>query len=94
LAIAVASSSVNPASRDSVSAGRNSPPVNATTIAPHSWPSTLNGTPTDERSPQPLATWPMTPEISSSSWSIRAGRAVRHTSVATVSLAGLYSSHG
>ena len=51
-AIAVATSSVNEARRVSVSAGsRGSWPMNAMTMQPHSWLSTLTGTPIDERSP-------------------------------------------
>jgi len=67
LATAVATSSVNPASCASVSAGSSSSWVNATTMTPHSRPSMLIGTPTDERSPQSwVATWPIAPEMASS----------------------------
>jgi hypothetical protein len=55
LAIAVATSSVKPASRFSVSDASSSLWVNATTMEPHTRPSTLTGTPTDVRSPQSLA---------------------------------------
>jgi hypothetical protein len=55
LAIAVATSSVKPASRASVSAGSGSSRRDPTTITPHSRPSTLIGAPTPERRPAPSA---------------------------------------
>ena len=65
LAIAVATSSVKEARRPSVPAGSSSWPLNATTMQPHTRPSALTGTPTDERSPQSReATRPITPETS------------------------------
>ena len=55
LAIAVATSSVNPASRASVFSGSLSSCVEYTFMRPHSWPSTLIGTPTAERTPAATA---------------------------------------
>ena len=52
LAIAVATSSVNPASRVSASAGSGSADMDTATTTPHSRPSTLIGTPADERRPE------------------------------------------
>ena len=66
-AIAVATSSVNPVSCASVSAGSGSSPwrLNATTMQPQSRLSALIGTPIEERSPHSReATWPIMPETS------------------------------
>jgi hypothetical protein len=51
LAIAVATSSVNSANRSSVPAGSGRVSPDAMTMAPHSRPSTLIGTPTMARMP-------------------------------------------
>ena len=56
LAIAVPTSSVNPASRASVPAGSCSSQVDIALMSPHSRPSTLIGAPTDERMPRSRAT--------------------------------------
>jgi hypothetical protein len=61
-AIAVAASSVNPASRSSVPAGSGSSRVCSTTITPHSRPSTLTGTLTDARNPNSRAALPVGPD--------------------------------
>ncbi len=62
-AIAVAASSVNPASRTSVSVGSGSQRV-ATSMTPHGLPATLIGTPTDARMPTPRAMSPTAPLVS------------------------------
>ena len=65
LATAVATSSVNPGSRASASAGSDSSRVNATSMAPHSCPSIRIGTPADERSLHSrAAALPIAPETS------------------------------
>ena len=64
LAIEVATSSVNPASRASVSDGSGCSCPDATAMTPHSRPSTLIGTPTAERSLQPRAASATGPEAS------------------------------
>jgi hypothetical protein len=55
LARAVATSSVKPASRASVSAGSGSSRLDSTIMTPHSRPSTLIAAPTPERKPQSVA---------------------------------------
>ena len=52
LAMAVATSSVNPASRASVSAGSGSSLAETAVMTPHSRPSTLTGAPTVARMPR------------------------------------------
>ena len=64
LAIAVAASSVNPASRTSVSAGSGRSRVDARLIRPHSRPSTLIGTPIAARMPNSRANSATAPETS------------------------------
>ena len=62
LAIAVAASSVNPASRFSVSAGSGCSLVDARLITPHGRPSTLIGAATAVRMPNSRATSAAAPE--------------------------------
>ena len=84
-AIAVATSSVNPARRSSVPGGGGSSPVDTTAMRPHSSPSTVIGTPTAERMPISRAA----PPASSSVYrSTRAGRLVSRTVAVTVPLTG------
>ena len=64
LAMAVATSSVNPASRASVSAGSGSSLAATAVIAPHSRPSTLTGAPTDARTPHAWARSAAGPRVS------------------------------
>ena len=61
-AIAVAASSVNPASRASVSVGSGCSRVDTRTITPHRRPSTLTGAPTAARTPNSRATSAAAPE--------------------------------
>ncbi len=64
LAIAVATSSVKPASRVSVSAGSGSTDMEPTIITPHSRPSTLIGAPTEAPNPRRRAKSAAGPEAS------------------------------
>jgi hypothetical protein len=64
LAIAVAASSVNAASRSSALAG-SGPPVDDIIMTPRRRPSTLTGTPTVARAPVSRAIFATSPEESS-----------------------------
>ena len=83
LAIAVATSSVNPASRCSVPAGSPSSWTDPTVITPHSRPPTLIGAPAEERAPDPRAT-AVAAAASSARRSTRAGALRSNTRVATL----------
>jgi hypothetical protein len=62
--MAVATSSVNAASRASVSAGSGCSPTDEATMTPQSRPSTLIGTPTDEWRPHCRTMSATDPEVS------------------------------
>ena len=82
LAIAVATSSVNPASRCSIPAGSPPSRTDPTVMTPHSRPPTLIGAPAEERAPVPRAT-AVAAVASSVRCSTRAGSLLSDTRVAT-----------